>query len=285
MMAGKWGRVGGRPRPRLPLPAGRGVVLAGGLVVCLAPLLWTLLAALGLEPDGRSWRGALTLDNFAGVVVFEPAFGAEFAYTLVVASTATLLTLLAAFPAAYRLARVRAPWIDWLTPGLLVLAVSPSIAYGLPLSGLVRLTGLYGTFPALVLACAATQLPLALWLLRSYLLRIPPALEDAARLDGATWTTTLWRIVLPLLRDGLVATGVLVFVLDWNLYSLPTLLAEGAPHLLTVVMRDFFAFERELEWPTAAAALLVSLVPAGLLVFVAQRALEGLVVVPDETAR
>ncbi len=179
---------------------------------------------------------------------------------------------------------MRAPWSAWLTPGLLVLTVIPSIAYGLPLSGLVRATGLYGTFPALVLACAAAQLPLALWLLRSYLLRVPVEIEDAARLDGASWPATLGRIVLPLLRDGVVATGVLVFVLDWNLYLLPTLLADRAPHQLTVVLRDFFAFERELEWPTAAAALLVSLLPAGLLVFLAQRALEGLVVIPDEAA-
>ncbi len=286
-MADKPGPAGTswEPRaPRWPRAAGRVAVLTGGLVVSLLPLVWTLLAALGLQPAGRDWRGTLTFDNFVGVVVFEPAFGVEFAYTLVVTGTATLLTLLVAFPAAYRLARVRAAWIDWLTPGLLVLAVSPSIASGLPLSSLVRATGLYGTFPALVLACAAAQLPLALWLLRSYLLRVPVELEEAARLDGAAWLTALLRVVLPVLRDGLVATGVLVFVLDWNLYLLPTLLADRAPHLLTVVMRDFFAFERELEWPTAAAALLVSLLPAGLLVFGAQRALEGLVVVPEEGA-
>jgi multiple sugar transport system permease protein len=166
-----------------------------------------------------------------------------------------------------------------------VLAVIPSIAYGLPLSGLLRTVGLYGTFPALVLACAAAQLPLALWLLCSYAQRVPAELADAARLDGASWWATMGRVGLPLLRDGLVATGVLVFVLDWNLYLLPTLLAERSPHLLTVVMRDFFAFERELEWPTAAAALLVSLLPAALLVFAAQRALEGLVVAPEEAAR
>ncbi len=267
-----------------PRRVGRVAVLTAGLVVALLPLLWTLLAALGVQPAGRGWRGVLTFDHFTGVVVFEPAFAAEWAYTLVVTGTATVLTLLVAFPAAYRLAHVRAAWVEWLTPGLLVLAVIPSIAYGLPLSGLLRAAGLYGTFPALVLACAAAQVPLALWLLRSYVRRMPAELEEAARLDGAAWLTVLRRIVLPVVRDGVVATGVLVFVLDWNLYLLPTLLAERPPHLLTVVMRDFFAFERELEWPTAAAALLVSLLPAAVLVFAAQRALEGLVIAPDEAS-
>lgn len=222
-------------------------MLGGGLVFCLLPLAWTLLADLGLQPDGRAWRGSLTFGNFAGVVVFEPAFGAEFAYTLAVTSMATLLPLLVAGPAAYRLARVRAAWRAWLTPGLLVLAVLPSLAYGLPLTALVRQTGRYGTFPALVLAGPAAQLPLALWLLRGYLLRVAVELEVAARLDGAAWLTILRRVVLPLVRDGLVATRVRGFVLHCNLYLLPVLLAERPPHLLTVVMRDFFAFERELE--------------------------------------
>src|SRR5690349_3692276 len=94
----------GRRAPGARPAVGRGAVLGGGLVMALLPLVWALLAALGLQADGRDWRGALTLDNFAGVVVFEPAFVAEFAYTLAVTGTATLLTLLVAFPAAYRLA-------------------------------------------------------------------------------------------------------------------------------------------------------------------------------------
>jgi len=167
-------------------------------------------------------------------------------------------------------------------PALLVLAVSPVIAYTLPLAAVLRRTGLYGTFPGLVLAFAGAQLPLALWLLRGYLVSVPLPLDDAARLDGASWLGVLARVILPVAAGGLVATGVLVFVLDWNLFLLPTLLAERPPHLLTVTMRDFFAFERELEWPTAAAALIVSLAPAFLLVFAAQRALEGLVLVPLE---
>src|SRR5258708_4791376 len=125
--------------------AGRVLVLAVGLAICLLPLVWAILAALGLEPDGRGWRGSLTLDNFVGVTQFEPAFGAEFAYTLAVTVTATFLTIGLAFPAAYRLARTNLAWVDRLMPGLLVLAVSPIIAYALPLSAIIRQIGLYGT--------------------------------------------------------------------------------------------------------------------------------------------
>ncbi|HMA34069.1 MAG TPA: carbohydrate ABC transporter permease [Chloroflexia bacterium] len=251
-----------------------GLALAAGWV----PLGWAGLAALGLQPAGGSWVGALTLDNFAAVTGFEPAFGAEFAYTLAVAGLATLLTVAAAFPAAYRLAQVRAAWPGRLMPGLLVLAVSPAIAYGLPLAAVLRGIGLYGTFAGLVLASTAAQLPLALWLLRGYLAQQPPELAEAARLEGAGWLTTLLQIGLPLAVGGIGATAVLVFVLDWNLFVLPSLLTAGPPLVLPLALRDFFAFERDLDWPTAAAALLLTLGPALALALAAARTLDRLVV-------
>ena len=66
----------------------------------------------------------------------------------------------------------------------------------------------------------------------------------------------LIRIVLPVALGGTIATAVLVSVLNWNLFLLPSLLTEHPPMVLNMAMRDFFAFERELEWPTAAAVLL-----------------------------
>ena len=166
--------------------------------------------------------------------------------------------------------------------GLLVLAVIPIIAYGLPLADIEHRTGLYGSFAGLVLAYAAIQLPLALWLLRGYLVRVPGTLFEAAILDGASWLTALRRIILPVAAGGVLATGVLVFVLDWNQFLLPSLLTEHPPMVLPMAMRDFFAFERDLEWPVAAAALLVTLVPAFLLVLGTQRALERLVFVQQD---
>jgi ABC-type glycerol-3-phosphate transport system permease component len=266
---------------------------AVGIVVVLSlsllPLVWTLLAALGLQPVGLSLTGTATLDNFGAVGIFEPAFLTEFLYTLAVAVTATVITIATAFPAAYWLAhresdlgaRARGR-VDGLMQGMLVLAISPLIAYALPLENLERAAGLYGTFQGLVLAMAAVQIPLALWLLRGYLERIPRSLDEAAILDGASWTTILWRVALPVGAGGVIATAVLVFVLDWNLFLLPSVLTEHPPMVLPMAMRDFFAFERDLEWPTAAAALVVTMAPAFLLVLATQRALERIIFVPME---
>jgi multiple sugar transport system permease protein len=266
-----------RPEPALRV-LGIGLVL----FLCLLPLLWTAAAALGLQPVRLGLQGLFTLDNFGEVAVFEPAFLGEFAFTLAVTLTSTALTLLVAFPAAYRLARTHSARVEGAMQGLLVLAVIPIIAYGLPLADIEHRMGLYGSFVGLVLAYAAIQLPLALWLLRGYLVRVPGTLFEAAILDGASWLTALRRVILPVAAGGVLATGVLIFVLDWNQFLLPSLLTEHPPMVLPMAMHDFFAFERELEWPVAAAALLVTLVPAFVLVLATQRALERLVFVQQD---
>ena len=94
----------------------------------------------------------------------------------------------------------------------------------------------------------------------------------------------MWRVALPVGAGGVIATAVLVFVLDWNLFLLPSLLTEHPPMMLPMAMRDFFAFERDLEWPTAAAALVVTLAPTFVLVFATQRSLEKIIFVPMEWA-
>lgn len=252
------------------------------VIVCLLPLGWTLIAAFGLEPAGSGWQGDFSLEHFSEVGTFDPAFSSGFLYTLVVAILATLLTLGCALPAAYRLVQMQGHFMAGLIgPMLLVLSVIPVIGYGLPLSDLARQLGLYGNLVGLILAYCGVQLPLALWVFRGYLLQLPPSIEEAAILEGAGWGRVLWQIIFPVVLGGVAATGVLVFVLNWNLFLLPSLLTERSPQLLPVVMRDFFAFERELEWPTAAAALLVSLAPAFILVLVGQRSLDKFTLIPN----
>ena len=98
--------------------------------------------------------------------------------------------------------------------------------------------------------------------------------EEAAVLDGAGLFRVLWQVVLPLTVPSVVATAIVMFVLDWNLLLVPLVLTSGEIKTVPVAMMDFFTFERELDWPTAAAALLVSLVPLAILAGVFHRVLE-----------
>jgi raffinose/stachyose/melibiose transport system permease protein len=156
----------------------------------------------------------------------------------------------------------------------LVLVSLPIMAFILPLAATMSLFGLADSLGGLVLAQTALYAPLAAYVLVGYLAREQGQLEDAARIDGAGPLRILWSVVLPLAAPGIAATAVVLFVLNWNVVLVPLVLTLKHIRTLMVAMIDFFTFERELEWPTAAAALVVTLAPLLVFVGLAHRALE-----------
>ncbi len=248
----------------------RMVILAIALIAFGLPLVWTMLASFGLLPDSTtfppSWIPAFSLDHFAEVGVAEPTFWQELATSTGLSVCATLITIVIALPAAYGLARSHF-WGKRVTvQSFLILAGLPVMAYVIPLGEMMRRLHLLDTFTGVALAQTAVNAPLAVYVLYGYLSQLPRDLEEAAWLDGATLRHVLWQVVLPLAAPGVAAMAVILFVLNWNLFLVPLVLTAGQIKTIPVAMSDFFTFERELEWPTAAAALIISLLPLTILV-------------------
>ncbi len=250
--------------------APRNILLAAALIAFLTPLAWTALASLGLQPDNNthppSWTGPLTLQHFLEIGVAEPAFIQELVTSTLSAACAALLAVAAAYLAAYALARSASGAGRAVGQGFLVLASLPVMAYVIPLSDLMRRTHLLDTFAGVVLSEAAVTAPLAVFVLHGAIAQLPTEWEEAAVLDGAGLLAIVGRVVLPLVAPSVAATVIVLFVIDWNMLLVPLILTSGDIKTIPVAMSDFFTFERELEWPTAAAALIVSLAPVALLV-------------------
>lgn len=253
-------------------------MLSIALVVALLPLLWTALAAIGIQPDNNtsppSWIVRPTLDHLAEVSVVEPTFWRELATSVGVSAAAAVLAAVLSFLTAFGLARARGPAGRRLTPGLLVLASLPVMAYVLPLSDLLRRIGLLDTLAGLTLAEAAATAPLAVFVFFAYLVNVSRECEEAARLDGAGLVGLLAHVVLADAAPIVAATTIVLFVLDWNQLLLPLVLTGINVRTMPVVLTDFFTLERELDWPTAAAALTISVVPLLVLVGLSHRFLE-----------
>jgi ABC-type glycerol-3-phosphate transport system permease component len=156
----------------------------------------------------------------------------------------------------------------------LVLASLPAMAYVIPLSDLMRRVALSDTFVGVVLSEAAVSAPLAIYVLYGALGQLPTDFEEAAWLDGAGVLQVVVRIVIPAAAPAVSATALVLFVIDWNLLLVPLVLTSGEIKTVPVAMSDFFTFERELDWPTAAAALILSLLPVAVLVAVFHRVLD-----------
>jgi len=250
--------------------APRNILLAAALVAFLTPLAWTALASLGLQPDSTthppSWTGPLTLEHFLEIGVAEPTFMQELITSSLSAASAAVLAVAAAYLAAYGLARSASGAGRAVAQGFLVLASLPVMAYVIPLSDLMRRAHLLDSFAGVVLSEAAVTAPLAVFVLHGTIAQLPTEWEEAAVLDGAGMLAILGRVVLPLVAPSVAATAIVLFVIDWNMLLVPLVLTSGDIKTIPVAMSDFFTFERELEWPTAAAALVVSLAPVAVLV-------------------
>lgn len=249
------------------------LALAGALV--LLPVLWTGLAAF--KTQIALLRGDVlftpTLANFHELLFSRSSdYLAQFLNSLVVATVSTALVLVVATLAAYSLARMRwAAWVPALVLGFsLVFHMVPPITLVGPWYLLARSIGLVDTYAALVLAHLTLHLPIALAVMMVFVRDIPVELEEAARLDGCSTPQLLRRVVVPLVKPGLAAAGILVFVFSWNEFAVALTLTGRRTATVPVAIARF-AQEYEIKHGVMAAGAVLSVVPAILLLFFAQR--------------
>ena len=256
----------------------RAIVLGVGLCLLLLPLIWTALAAIGIEPNNSlrppGWTAAFTLNNFTETGVAEPAFWQEVWTSSTSAVIAAVIATSTGFLAAYALARAAPRRGRRIAQFFLILAVLPAMAFVLPLGSVLDWLGLRDSFVGLVLSESAVTAPLAVYVLYGAVRQVPAEYEEAAWIDGAGVGRLVGGIVLPLAAPSVAATAIVLFVLNWNMLLVPLIVAGVNVKTIPIAMVDFFTFERELEWPVAAAALLVSLIPLVLLITMSRRLLQ-----------
>ncbi|MEO8485765.1 MAG: carbohydrate ABC transporter permease [Betaproteobacteria bacterium] len=251
--------------------------LAAAAMVVLLPVLWTALAAF--KTQIALLRGdalfAPTLANFHELLFSRSSdYFAHFANSLVVATLSTALVLLVATLAAYSMVRMRwPPAVPALVLGFsLVFHMIPPITLVGPWYVMARALGVDDTYAALVLAHLTLHLPIGIAVMSVFVRDVPFELEEAARLDGCTTPQLLRRIVFPLVRPGLAATGILVFVFSWNEFAVALTLTGRHTATIPVAIARF-AQEYEIKHGVMAAGAVLSVIPAILLLLFAQRSI------------
>ncbi len=259
-------------------PWGRVLFLSAVLVVFTLPVLWTALASVDLQPDNSVsppiWPQPFSMENYLEVRAQQTFFWPELFTSIVMSGLVTILTAVVSLLAAYVLARASFRGHDLLVQSFLILASLPAISYAIPLGLSLRQWQLYDSAAGVVLAETASLAPLAVFILVSYVGQVSRDLEAEARLNGAGLREVLWYVVLPGVAPGLAATCALVFVLSWNQYVVPLVLSGTQIRVIPVMLRDFFALERDFDWRQAAAVIMISLLPVSVFVIAVHRVLE-----------
>jgi multiple sugar transport system permease protein len=178
-----------------------------------------------------------------------------------VAALATLLTLAAGIPAGYVLSRERFSGRGPLLALLLVVQMISPVVLLLPLYALVNRFGLIDTHAGLVLAYGAIQVPFTAWVLKNFFDACPPALFEAARLDGASRLRTLRSIALPIIAPGLAATTIFNLAAYWSEFALALVLLDSQSRFTIPIGVFSLQSAYETEWQLVAAASFIGLVP------------------------
>lgn len=192
--------------------------------------------------------------------------GRYFVNSLIITVTATACSVVIAILAAYAISRLDFRGKRAFSLTVLSTQMLPGILFLLPLflifTQIRNATGiqLQGSFGGLILTYLTFTLPFAIWMLTGYLASIPPALEEAAMIDGTSRLGALWRVVLPVAKPGIVAVAVYSFIAAWGEVLFASVLANESTKTLALGLRAY-ASETDVFWNQLMAASVVVSLP------------------------
>jgi multiple sugar transport system permease protein len=255
------------------------------VVITLLPFVWLLRTALTSHDAVLSGKQSLipadpTLENFRAVVSGSTTsagfdFWTALRNTIVVATMITVGQVTFCASSAYAFARLRFPGRDRLFALYLSALMVPPIFTILPNFVLMKDLGWLNTFQGIA-APTLLMTPFAVFFMRQFFLGIPRELEDAARIDGASYATVFRRIVLPMSQAPLFTLALITFITAWNDYLWPLIVGQGEHvRVLTVALSILRAQypAGQPDWAVLMAGTLLAMAPIFLLVITLRRRL------------
>jgi multiple sugar transport system permease protein len=249
------------------------VVVAIFLVWVLVPVLTVLINSFK-TPDAiftstPQLTFSPTLANY-GKVFGELNFVEYLVNSVIVAFGSTALSLAFGVPFAYALARLPIRGREWWARIILFSRMVPAVALVVPMFVLFQQLHLTGSYLALILAHTTFNLPIVIWMMRSFFEELPPELEEAALVDGASRFGAFWRVAVPLASPGMAATAVLCIIFSWNEFLFALVLSGQDTETVPVGVSSFIG-SVSIDWGGSSAAAIVAIVPIFILGFAAQR--------------
>jgi multiple sugar transport system permease protein len=253
------------------------LVIVAVIVFSIAPILWTIVTSLKPEQDIVTSElqyipQNVTFDNYV-------AIWNRSGYPRLIGNSAqvTVITLVICMAigtlAAYGFSRYQFRGRNQLLLVYLVIRMFPVVLMIVPLWIMMRAAGLLNTHFGLAIAYTTFLLPVCIWMMKGFFDAIPADLEDAARIDGCTRLSALFRVVLPLARGGLVATAVFIGIAAWNEYLFALMFTNSQNSQTWPVGLALMVGEFQLPWGALSAGGVISVIPVIILFGIVQQSL------------
>jgi multiple sugar transport system permease protein len=247
------------------------LVVTGICLLFAFPVLWLMLTSF--RPASGVYyvhRGLeFTLGSYAEVLQSERVVQAFFNSALI-ATLATVLSLMVTVSSGYMLSRFRGPIAKTWFGTIYVFRCVPYISWVLPLYFVTQALHVYDTYLGLLLPHVAVHICFFSWLMKGFFDGIDPSMEYAALIDGCTRWGAFFRVALPSAIPAITALAVLCWLFTWNEFLFALILTGQRTPVATVIMAQFVS-EMGIEWNLMSATAVMALLPAFVITLFGQK--------------
>lgn len=204
-----------------------------------------------------------TMKNYH-LLIFEHDYMKFFFNSALVSTISVVITLLICIPAAYSLAKLDFRGRENIAFWILSIRMFPPIVILVPLFIIFRTLNLVGSRWSLIFSYQMLNIPLVVWMLKGFFKEVPGDIEDAALIDGCNRLGFLFRILLPVSKVGVIATGLLGFVFCWNEFLFASVFTSIETRTIPVAVTQFIRL-RGVMWGPMTAATVATVIPVWVL--------------------
>jgi multiple sugar transport system permease protein len=251
------------------------LVLIG--LIGIAPFVYLLVLSFKSRLDILTVPPTLHFDwsqvkaNYSEVI-HEEGYLTFVRNSVIVTGCSTLIALAFGVPAGYAFSRLRFRGRDNWASTILSFRFMPPVAVAIPIYLLIRHIGLVNSHLGLILPYVAFSLPLVVWIMIGFFDEIPREIDDAALVDGCSRTTTLVRVLLPLVRPGMLVAATFSVIFIWNEFLVGLYIINSTDReTIPIAASALLTVESPIDWNVAAAVGVVTVIPVLLFALLAQR--------------
>jgi len=254
------------------------VVLVALGIVGIAPFVYMLILSfkrridiLAQVPPTLSFQWKTIASSYREVL-YSQGFLEFVGNSVFVVGVSTLLALIIGTPAAYAFSRLPFRGKQQVGNTILSMRFMPPIAVAIPLFLMIKQIGLRDTYLGLILPYTAFSLPLIVWIMIGFFDEVPREIDDAAQVDGCTYLGLLWRVMLPIVRPGMVTAALFGAIFVWNefLVALYVIDSRGL-QTISLGAATLVSAEHPIDWNISAVVGVVTVVPMLLFSLLVQR--------------
>lgn len=253
--------------------AAKHLVLGGFAFFGLIPFVLVVITSLKLPSESvvtpPQWLFTPTLENYA-VLLSNPEFLRAILNSIIIAGGATVVSTVAGVLAGYAFSRFRFRGSGIVSHAILILRMVPPITFVIPYFLLWRNLRMSDSYLSMILMYTTLEVPLLVWMMRSFFVDVPIELEEAAMVDGCSRWKALAKIIIPAVSPGIFAASTLAFITVWNEFMFALYNTGRVTRTLPVEIYQSLGYY-QLDWAKLSTSAVIAIVPAILFIGFAQK--------------